>query len=388
MTCPREEEDEMRIETRLVRSGLGSDPVTGALSTPIHPSATFAHPALGETTGYDYSRTGNPTRRVLEQALADLEGGTAGFAFASGMAALTTFFLLFRPGDHLVVSDDLYGGTYRTLERVFRDFGLAVDYADLTRPEAAAGALRPETRALLVESPSNPLMKVADLRILASLAEDRRLLLAVDNTFLTPYYQRPLELGAHLAIHSATKYLGGHNDLLAGAIVARDAALAERVGFLQNTTGPVLSPQESWLLLRSLKTLAVRLNRQSSSTGRVAEFLRVHPAVRQVYYPGFPDHPGHSVMAGQSAGFGAMLSFRLGSAEEVAKLLRRLRFVTFAESLGGVESLVTVPSRQTHCDIPPHVRERMGVTDDLVRLSVGLEAPEDLIEDLAQALGG
>lgn len=378
----------MRIETRLARAGLGSDPATGALSTPIHPSATFAHPALGETTGYDYSRTGNPTRRVLEQALAGLEGGCAGFAFASGMAALTTFFLLFRPGDHLVVSDDLYGGTYRTLERVFREWGLEVTYADLTQPEKAAAALRPETRLLLVETPTNPLMKVADLRALAALADARGLLLAVDNTFLTPYYQRPLELGAHVVLHSATKYLGGHNDLLAGAIVVRDAALAERVGFLQNTTGPVLSPQDSWLLLRSLKTLAVRLDRQSSSAARIAAFLRAHPAVGRVYYPGFPDHPGHDVMAGQSSGFGAMLSFRLGSAVAVERFLWRLRIVTFAESLGGVESLATVPSRQTHCDIPPHVRERMGVTDDLVRLSVGLEAPEDLVVDLSRALAG
>ena len=377
----------MRIETRLARAGLGSDPATGALSTPIHPSATFAHPGLGETTGFDYSRTGNPTRAVLERTLAGLEGGTAGFCFASGMAALTTFFLLFRPGDHLVVSDDLYGGTYRALERVFRELGLRVSYADLTDTAVAEAALTAQTRALLVETPTNPLMKIADIRALADLAAGRDLLLAVDNTFLTPYYQRPLEFGAHLVIHSATKYLGGHNDLLAGAIVTRDPDLAERVGFLQNTTGPVLSPNDAWLLLRSLKTLAVRLERQSASARRIADALRAHPAVRAVYYPGFPDHPGHRVMARQSSGFGAMLSFRLASGERVAELLRRLQLVTFAESLGGVESLVTVPSRQTHCDIPPHVRDRMGVTDDLVRLSVGLEAPEDLIEDLAQALG-
>ncbi|MDW7712160.1 MAG: PLP-dependent aspartate aminotransferase family protein [Deferrisomatales bacterium] len=378
----------MRIETRLVRSGLGSDPATGALSTPIHPSATFAHPGLGRTTGYDYSRTGNPTRRVLEQALAGLEGGSAGFAFASGMAALSTFFLLFRPGDHLVVSDDLYGGTYRALEQVLGPLGLEVSYADLTRAAEAEAALRRETRAVLAETPTNPLMKVADLRALADLCEHRGVLLAVDNTFLTPYFQRPLELGAHLVVHSATKYLGGHNDLLAGAIVTREAGLGERVGFLQNTLGPVLCPQEAWLLLRSLKTLAVRLDRQSASAARIAGFLRTHPEVREVFYPGFPDHPGHDVMTRQSSGFGGMLSFRLGSAEEVAAFLEGLRLVTFAESLGGVESLVTVPSRQTHCDIPPHVRERMGVTDDLVRLSVGLEAPEDLIEDLGRALGG
>ena len=376
----------MRIETRLARVGLGADPGTGAISAPIHPSATFAHPGLGETTGYDYSRTGNPTRRAAEQALADLEGGAAGFCFSSGMAALTTFFLLFRPGDHLVVSDDLYGGTYRILERVFQEFGIRTEYVDLTRLEAARGALRAETRAVLAETPSNPLMKVADIRALADLAEARGLLLAVDNTFLTPYYQRPLEMGAHLVIHSATKYLGGHNDLLAGALVARGKPLADRIGFLQNTTGPVLSPQDSWLLLRSLKTLGVRLDRQSANAGRIAEFLRGHSEVREVIYPGFPDHPGHAVMARQASGFGGMLSFRLHSFDRVRSFLRRLRVITFAESLGGVESLVTVPSRQTHCDIPPHVREQMGVTDDLVRLSVGLEDSEDLMEDLDQAL--
>ncbi len=376
----------MNIETRLARVGLGSDPATGAISTPIHPSSTYAHPGLGETTGFDYARTGNPTRQVLEQALAGLEGGVAGFAFASGMAALTTFFLLFRPGDHVVVSDDLYGGTYRLLEQVFRGFGVRATYADLTDPAAAAGAITSDTKALLVETPTNPLMKVADLAALADLSRSRGVLLAVDNTFLTPYYQRPLEHGAHLVIHSATKYLGGHNDLLAGAVVAREADLAERIGFLHNTTGPVLPPQDSWLLLRSLKTLGVRLKRQSESAARLARFLREHPAVAQVFYPGFEDHPGHGVMRRQASGFGGMLSFRLTALERVPAFLKTLRCITFAESLGGVETLVTVPSRQTHCDIPPQVRERMGVTDDLLRLSVGLEAPEDLMADLVQAL--
>jgi cystathionine beta-lyase/cystathionine gamma-synthase len=376
----------MKIDTRLVRAGLGSDPATGAVSTPIHPSATFAHPALGETTGFDYSRTGNPTRQILERALAELEGGSAAFCFASGMAAVTAFFLLFRPGEHLLVSDDLYGGTYRILEQVFQRFGLAVTYTDLGDVAAAEAALRPETRALLAETPTNPLMKVADLPALAELARRRDLLLAVDNTFLTPYYQRPLELGAQIVIHSATKYLGGHNDLLAGVLVAGNEELAERIGFLQNTTGGILSPADSWLLLRSLKTLGVRLDRQSATAGRLARFLRGHPAVREVFYPGFTDHPGHQVMARQASGWGGMLSFRLGSAAEVAALLRNLRLITFAESLGGVESLVTVPSRQTHCDIPPQVRDQMGVTDDLARLSVGLEAPEDLEHDLEQAL--
>ncbi|GAB4270654.1 MAG: PLP-dependent aspartate aminotransferase family protein [Deferrisomatales bacterium] len=376
----------MKIDTRLVRAGLGADPATGAISAPIHPSATFVHPGLGRTTGFDYSRTANPTRQVLERVLADLEGGAAGFCFSSGMAALTVFFLLFRPGDHLVVSDDLYGGTYRALEQVFGPFGLEVTYADLTDPDRAEEALRPTTRALLVETPTNPLMKVADLRALAGLVAGREVILAVDNTFLTPYYQRPLAHGAHLVIHSATKYLGGHNDLLAGALVAGDEALAERVAFVQNTTGPVLPPQDSWLLLRSLKTLGVRLERQSATARTLAGFLRDHPRVPAVYYPGFPDHPGYEAMTRQATGFGAMVSFRLESPERVGRFLDRLRIISFAESLGGVESLVTIPSRQTHCDIPPAVRERMGVTDELVRLSVGLEAPEDLLADLEGAL--
>ena len=378
----------MKMETRLVRAGLGTDPATGAVSTPIHPSATFAHPGLGRTTGFDYSRTANPTRSVLERALADLEGGTAGFAFASGMAALTTVFLLLRSGDHLVVSDDLYGGTYRVLEDVLRRYGLEASYVDTRDTGAVERALTPRTRMLLVESPTNPLLKVADLPALAGLARSRGVWLAVDNTFLTPYLQRPLELGAHLVIHSATKYLGGHNDLLAGAVVAGDQDLAGRLARVHNSVGAVLDPQTSWLLIRSLKTLAVRLERQARSALEVARALADHPQVARVYYPGLPDHPGHGLLARQAAGFGAMVSFRLRSADRLDAFLERLGIITFAESLGGVESLVTVPSRQTHCDIPPDVRERMGVTDDLVRLSVGLEAPDDLIEDLDQALGG
>lgn len=378
----------MKMETRLVRAGLGTDPATGAVSTPIHPSATFAHPGLGRTTGFDYSRTANPTRSVLERALADLEGGTAGFAFASGMAALTTVFLLLRSGDHLVVSDDLYGGTYRVLEDVLRRYGLEASYVDTCDTGAVERALTPRTRMLLVESPTNPLLKVADLPALAGLARSRGVWLAVDNTFLTPYLQRPLELGAHLVIHSATKYLGGHNDLLAGAVVAGDQDLADRLARVHNSVGAVLDPQTSWLLIRSLKTLAVRLERQARSALEVARALADHPQVARVYYPGLPDHPGHGLLARQAAGFGAMVSFRLRSADRLDAFLERLGIITFAESLGGVESLVTVPSRQTHCDIPPDVRERMGVTDDLVRLSVGLEAPDDLIEDLDQALGG
>ncbi len=378
----------MRLETRLVRSGLGTDPRTGAISTPIHPSATFAHPGLGQSTGFDYSRTANPTRKVLEEALAALEGGSRALAFSSGMAALTTLFMLFRPGDHLVVTEDLYGGTYRVLDRVFASYGLDVSYVDTADVQAVEAALGTRTRAVIVESPTNPLLQVADIRALAALAHARGALLVVDSTFLTPYLQRPLELGADLVVHSATKFLGGHNDLLAGVLVARDEEAGERLAFLQNTTGGVLDPFQSWLLVRSLKTLAVRMERQCATALALARFLAGHPRVTRVYYPGLPDHPGHGLLAGQAAGFGAMLSFRLDPAARLGTFLERLRLVTFAESLGGVETLITVPSLQTHCDMPAALRERLGITDDLVRLSVGLEAAEDLMEDLDQALRG
>ena len=378
----------MRLETRLVRSGLGTDPRTGAISTPIHPSATFAHPGLGQTTGFDYSRTVNPTRKVLEEALAGLEGGARALAFSSGMAALTTLFMLFRPGDHLVVTEDLYGGTYRVLDRVFAAYGLDVSYVDTSDTDAVEAAFRPRTRAVIVESPTNPLLKVADLPALAEVAHRRGAILVVDSTFLTPCLQRPLELGADVVVHSATKYLGGHNDLLAGILVALEEEAGERLAFLQNTTGGVLDPFQSWLLVRSVKTLAVRMERQCATALALARFLAGHPAVTRVYYPGLPDHPGHGLLARQAAGFGAMLSFRLRSAVRLERFLERLRLITFAESLGGVETLVTVPSLQTHCDMPAPLRERLGITDDLVRLSVGLEAAEDLMEDLDQALRG
>lgn len=377
-----------RLESILAQAGRSHQEPTGAISCPIYQTATFRHPGLGQSTGFDYSRSGNPTRAALESVVAELEGGARAFAFASGMAAITTALLLFRPGDHLVVSEDLYGGTYRLLERVFGEFGLAATYVDTGDRAAVEAAITPATRALFVETPSNPLMRIGDLRALADLAHSRGLLAIADNTFMTPYLQRPLDLGWGLVVHSATKYLGGHNDVVAGFLIARDSQLAERLGFLQNAAGAILGPQDSWLLLRGLKTLAVRLDRQQQSARELAIWLQRHPAVERVYYPGLPDHPGHALHAAQARGPGGMLSFALRDSALVAQVLTQVQLISFAESLGGVETLITFPARQTHADLPAALRERLGVSERLLRLSVGIEALEDLRDDLGQALAG
>jgi cystathionine gamma-synthase len=376
----------LTLESRIVQFGVGRDEKTGAISFPIYPSATYRHPAVGESTGFDYTRSGNPTRQVLEEALAELEGGIRGLAFSSGMAALTTLFLYFGAGDHLIVSEDLYGGTYRVLAQVFDKFGLAATCVDTTDTEAVRAAVTDRTRALLVETPGNPLLGVADIAALAGLCRDKDLLLFVDNTFLTPVLQRPLDLGADVIIHSATKYLGGHSDLCAGALVARDQALGEKLYFLQNSTGAILPPQDCWLLLRSLKTLHLRMERHCANALAVARRLRTHPRVTAVYYPGLEDHPGHALSRSQARGFGGMLSFRVESPDLARKVLRNLRLISFAESLGGVESLMTLPAVQTHGDIPQVERERLGICESLLRLSVGIEDPGDIIADLEQAL--
>ncbi len=358
------------LSTRLVQSGVRFDTVTGAISVPIYQSATFAHPGLGLSTGYDYTRMGNPTRQALEEALADLEGGHSAYAFASGLSALTAVFLMFKAGDHLLLGEDLYGGTYRLLDSVFSRFGLTASYVDTTDPAAVAAAFRPETRAMLLESPSNPMLKTSDLATIARLCRERGVLSIVDNTLMTPYLQRPLELGCDLVVHSATKYLGGHNDLLAGVVVARDERLAEEVAFVQNASGPVLAPHDCWLLLRGLKTLAVRLDRQQENAAALAEWLEAHPLVEAVYYPGM----------------GAMLSFRVVDPALVAQVLGSVQVISFAESLGGVESLVTYPLEQTHADVPEETRRRLGIDERLLRISVGIEDISDLRADLEQAL--
>jgi len=381
-----DQKTQFTLASRIVQIGVGRDEKTGAISFPIYPSATYRHPGVGESTGFDYTRSGNPTRQALEEGLALLEGGSRGLAFSSGMAALTTLFLHFSAGDHLIVSEDLYGGTYRVLAQVFAKLGLAATYVDTTRAEAVTAAVTPQTKALLVETPGNPLLGVADLKALAALCRRHELLFIVDNTFLTPLLQRPLDLGADVVIHSATKYLSGHNDLCAGVLVAKDQQLGERLYFLQNSTGAILPPQDCWLLIRSLKTLALRVERHCASALAVARWLKTQPQVTAVYYPGLEDHPGHALSKTQATGFGGMLSFRVASPEIARQTLKRLKLISFAESLGGVESLMTLPAVQTHGDIPKEERERLGICESLLRLSVGIEDVQDIIADLEQAL--
>ena len=376
----------MRLESTIVQIGTRTDERTGCLSTPIYQSATFAHPALGQSTGYDYSRTLNPTRQVLEEAMADLEGGAAGVAFSTGMAAVTAVLMLFRSGDHLVVVEDCYGGTYRVLDKIFTKFGLSVTFVDGSEMGEITGALTDATKAVITETPTNPLMKIVDIQTVSDICRQRSLLHIVDNTFMTPYFQRPLELGADLVIHSGTKYLAGHNDILAGVVVAKTAELAAQVKFIQNSTGAVLSPSDSWLLIRGLKTLAIRMDRHDGNASSIAIWLQNHPRVAKVYFPGLASHPGHSVHERQAGGWGGMISFDVTDPRLVPQVLHKVKLIQFAESLGGVESLITFPAVQTHADLPIHVRERLGISDTLLRLSVGIEAAEDIIADLDQAL--
>ena len=377
----------MNILTELAQIGNRIDP-KGAISFPIYHSSTYAHPGLGESTGFDYSRTANPTRQVLEDAIARLEEGTKGYAFSSGMGAITTILSLFSQGDHLIVTEDLYGGTYRILNEVFNRFGLQVSFVDTSNLEEIEKQILPNTKAIFSETPTNPLMKIADLRGIASLAHLHGLLNIVDNTFLTPFFQKPLNLGADIVIHSGTKYLGGHNDIIAGLVVVKEEELATRFARLQNSLGATLGPQDSWLMIRGLKTLALRLKAQEENAKQIAQWLVKHPSVIDVYYPGLETHPGYCTQLAQASGFGAMLSFRVTDATLIPQILKSLQIISYAESLGGVESLITYPSTQTHADIPQEVRERLGVDDRLLRLSIGIEGIEDLIIDLEQSLKG
>jgi cystathionine gamma-synthase len=376
----------MQLSSKIVHVGLCTDNKTGAISTPIYQTATFRHPGLGQSTGYDYTRSHNPTRRVLEEAIAGLEEGAAGFAFASGMAAITAVLMLYQAGDHLVVVADCYGGTYRVLDKVFGKFGLENTFVDTSDIKEIIGAIKPNTKAVIIETPTNPLMKVADLPAIVQLTRANKMQMIVDNTFLTPYFQRPLALGADIVIHSGTKYLAGHNDLVCGLVVTRTVELAEQVGFYQNATGGILSPADSWLLIRGMKTLALRLDKHNSNAQIIAVWLTKQPRVTQVYYPGLPHHQGKEVHDKQASGYGGMLAFTVDDPELVPQVLSKVKLIQFAESLGGVESLITFPAVQTHADIPADLRERWGINDRLLRLSVGIEAVEDIIADLAQAL--
>jgi cystathionine gamma-synthase len=379
--------------TMIARGAVDGDETTGAISVPIYQSATFRHPSLGETTGWDYSRQGNPTRKALEDYIALLEGGTRGFAFASGMAAMAAVLDLLKAGDHAVLSEDLYGGTYRLFSELAVNRGISFDFVDTSRISLLENSLRANTRLLIVETPSNPMMRVSDIAAISRIARARGILVVVDSTFLSPYFQRPLSLGAHIVLHSGTKYLAGHNDTLAGLLAAAPASdgdagrsLADRIALIQKTTGAVLSPFDSWLLIRGMKTLAVRMERQQESARILAERLRSHPSVAKVHYVGLKDHEGYELNRSQSSGFGAMISFTLRDASFAPKVLAGVRLILFAESLGGVESLITYPMTQTHAAIPEDYRRRLGVDDRLLRLSVGLEDVEDLWTDLDQAL--
>lgn len=376
----------MKIESILAQIGSLSEPVTGALSFPVYQSTCYRHPEVGKSTGFDYTRTKNPTRTVLEDAIAQLEGGDAGFANSSGMASLQTVFALFSQGDHLIVSLDLYGGTYRLLEKVMSRFGVSATYVDTNSLDELEASRLPNTKAVLIETPTNPLMMVTDLERVAAWAKTHGLLTIVDNTLLTPFFQRPIELGADIVVHSATKYLGGHNDVLAGLIVTKGKELSEQVGFLHNSLGAVLGPQDSWLLVRGMKTLALRMERHQANATAIATFLKGHPFIEQVYYPGLPSHPGYEVQNRQSSGNTGIFSFRVKHAGMVPVILREIRLIAFAESLGGVESLMTYPAVQTHADIPREIRDKVGVDDKLLRFSVGIEHADDLIEDLARAI--
>ena len=377
----------MEFETKAIHDGQQPEALTGAVAVPVYQTSTYQQDGIGRPRAFEYSRTGNPTRQALEEALASLEGGAHGLAFASGVAATTAVFQLLAPGDHVVAGDDLYGGTYRLLEKVYRPWGVQVDYADSTSPESFAAAIRPNTRLIWVETPTNPLLKLVDVAAVAKVAREAGALLAVDNTFASPYFQRPLELGADLVVHSTTKYLGGHSDVVGGAVVSRRDDLHEKLQFYQNAAGAIPGPWDSWLVLRGLKTLAVRMREHERNAQHLAKILEDHPAVERVFYPGLASHPQHELARRQMSGFGGMLSLELkGGFAAVERFVARLKVFTLGESLGGVESLACYPPRMTHASLPAEERQRRGIRDNLVRLSVGIEHVQDLEADLLGAL--
>ena len=375
------------FSTRAIHAGQKPDPATGAVVVPIYQTSTFAQDAVGKHRGYEYARTGNPTRAALETCIAALEGGAHGLAFASGMAAEAAIMQLLKPGDHTVAVDDLYGGSYRLFRRVLEPMGLSFSFVDGTDLSAVEKSLTDRTRMLWVESPTNPLLKLVDIEAVSKLAHARQALLVVDNTFMSPYFQRPLSLGADIAVHSATKYLGGHSDVIGGTLVVNRDDLFERLAFLQNAVGGVPGPMDAWLVLRGLKTLAIRMREHDHNARQVAAFLIDHPRVARVFYPGLPNHPQQELARRQMSGFGGMISFEVkGGLEPARRVVERTQLFTLAESLGGVESLIELPAAMTHASIPAETRRAHGVADGLVRISVGIEDAADLISDLDQAL--
>ena len=381
--------DNLQFNSKTIHGGQQPDKGYGAVMPPVYLTSTYAQSTPGGHQGYEYSRTHNPTRTALEAALASIEDGAHGFCFGSGMAAIDAVVKLLSPGDEVISTNDLYGGSYRIFTKIFEDFGIAFHFVDMQDPANVAAKINAKTKLIWVETPTNPMMNVVDIEAMHKLVADKDILLAVDNTFASPYLQQPLTMGADIVMHSATKYLGGHSDVILGALVVRDAALAERLSFIQNASGAVCGPLDAFLVLRGIKTLHVRMQRHCENGEKIAHFLADHPKVAKVYWPGFPTHPNHEVAKRQMNGFGGMISFVLGddSLEKATQTVEQLQLFTLAESLGGVESLAGHPASMTHASIPKAEREKSGVVDGLIRLSVGIEDSDDLIEDLKQALG-
>ena len=370
----------------LIHGGIDGDKRTGAVNVPIYQTATYKQIRLGEHTGYEYTRTGNPTREALEKLIADLEHGNYGLAFASGMAATTAVLSLFKSGDKIIISSNVYGGTFRVLDKIFSNFGITYEIVDTTDLELLDKSITSDVKAVFIESPANPLLTVTDINAVSEITKKHNILLIVDNTFMTPYLQRPLELGADIVVHSATKYLGGHSDLVAGLAAVKDKTLAEKLYFIQNATGGVLPPFDSFLLIRGIKTLSVRMDRHISNAEAAAKYLKTNPAVKEVYYPGLEDNPGYKIQKKQADGAGGMISFELAEGHSPAKFFDGLKLIALAESLGGVESLACHPSTMTHASIPQEIREKVGITENLIRISIGIESEKDIIDDLENAL--
>ena len=378
----------MAFSTDCIHAGQEPEPHTGAVTIPIYQTSTYVQPELGRHKGYEYARTKNPTRSALEANIAALERGKHGHCFASGMSAVDVVFRMLKAGDHVVAGEDMYGGSYRLFSRVLEKFGLHFTYVDTANVDAVRSALRPETKIVYLETPTNPMMRVTDLAACAEVAHKAGALVVVDNTFCSPYIQRPIELGCDIVLHSTTKFLNGHSDSVGGVVVSNSDEVAEKIGFLQNAVGAILSPFDSWLVLRGIKTLAVRMKRHEENGTAMAQYLSHHKKVKKVYYPGLPDHPQHALAKRQMNGFGSMISFELGSHENAKAFLDRVRLCSLAESLGGVETLISHPESMTHGSVPAETRNRLGITPGLVRISVGIEDIEDLVADLENAFEG
>lgn len=377
----------MNKKTQLIHGGLTTDPYTGAVTTPIYQTSTYIQDEIGDLRqGYEYSRSANPTRSALEGVIADLEQAQYGFAFGSGMAAITAVIMLLDKGDHLLLNSDVYGGTYRALTKVFTRYGIEVDFIDTTHIDQVEQYIKPETKMLYIETPSNPLLRVTDIQQTAEIAKKYELISVVDNTFMTPYFQNPLVLGIDIVLHSATKYLGGHSDVVSGLVATSDSNLAERIGFIQNSTGGVLGPQDSYLLIRGIKTLGLRMEQIQRNALAIIEMLQQHQAVEQVFHPSIETHLNHDIHQAQAEGHTGVIAFEVSNIASAKAVIRELQYFTLAESLGAVESLVSVPALMTHASIPKDVREKEGIADGLIRLSVGIEDTEDLVEDLKQSL--